>query len=97
MQTGNTMNREDMAENNPAALFADGLDDGIIGFGNQGCRRGVVIYDYDKCVQIFMKENSWSREDAIEWMEFNVVGTYVGESTPIFITALSKECSGDQR
>tara|TARA_R110000823_G_scaffold298072_1_gene418333 strand:- start:543 stop:803 length:261 start_codon:yes stop_codon:yes gene_type:complete len=83
------MNREDMAENNPDVLFADGLDDGIIGFGNQASRPGVVIYDYDKCVQIFMKENNWSHEDAIEWMDFNVVSAYVGESTPIFITARS--------
>ena len=83
------MNREDMAENNPDALFADGLDDGIIGFGNQATLAPVVIYDYDKCVQIFMKENDWSREEAIEWMEFNVVSAYVGESTPIFIMARS--------
>ena len=61
------------------ALIADGLDKAIIGY-----KEGKVVYDYDACVQVFMADNDWNFEDAIEWMEFNVVGAYVGPRTPLF-------------
>tara|TARA_R110002094_G_scaffold24477_1_gene36734 strand:- start:3 stop:281 length:279 start_codon:yes stop_codon:yes gene_type:complete len=70
---------------NPAALTADGLDAAIIGYGSQHGTDPVVIYDYDTCVEIFMKDNDWDYDGAIEWMEFNVVGSYVGTGTPIFM------------
>ena len=31
-----------------------------------------------------MNNNDWTEEEAIEWMDFNVVNSYVGEGTPIF-------------
>ena len=62
------------------ALIADGLDEAIIGYENEK-----VIYDYNKCVEVFMKDNEWDWETAVEWMEFNVVGAYVGPKTPLFI------------
>ena len=76
--------REEVAELNPKALAADGLDEAITGYGQQFPRQPVLIYDYDKCVEIFMKDGM-SEEDAIEWMEFNVVNAGMGEGTPIFM------------
>ena len=32
-----------------------------------------LVYDYDKCVEIFMEREGWEEEEAIEWMEYNVV------------------------
>ena len=40
-----------------------------------------MVYDFDKCVDIFMDINDWTEEEAIDWVEFNVVGAYVGEDT----------------
>ena len=67
-------------------LFADGFDDAIVGRGEQYSRTNAVVYDYNKCVKVLMDRDKLSYEDAIEWMEFNVVTTYVGEKTPIFLT-----------
>jgi len=64
-------------------LFADGFDEAIIGCST-GVRTGLLIYDYEKAVEILMDEGS-SEEDAIEHMEYNVVGGWVGEQTPIFV------------
>tara|TARA_R110001583_G_scaffold74729_2_gene206711 strand:- start:3350 stop:3676 length:327 start_codon:yes stop_codon:yes gene_type:complete len=69
---------------NPEALTADGLGQAIVGFGGQYPMQPVAVYDYDKCVEVFM-EQGMSEEEAIEWMEFNVVSAYLGEGTPIFI------------
>ena len=82
---------EELSALNPDALLVDGLNDAIIGFGHQFTNAPVAIYDYDKCIKIFMRDNDWDYEDAMEWMQFNVIGAYVGEGTPIFMTTFSEE------
>ena len=42
------------------------------------------MYDYEKCVKIFM-DQGMDHEEAIEWMEFNVVGAWMGEHTPVWL------------
>jgi hypothetical protein len=60
-------------------LIADGLDDAIIGIDENSMR---LIYSKSKCIQILMKD--MSEEDAIEYYEYNIVGAYMGEKTPIW-------------
>jgi hypothetical protein len=66
------------------ALLADGYDNAIVGYTEiDGNMR--VVYRYDLCVAILTIENQWSEDEAIEWMDFNVVSAYVGPNTPLFI------------
>jgi len=44
-----------------------------------------VCYDYEKCIKILMRRDKMDYETAAEYMEFNVVGAWVGESTPCFL------------
>jgi hypothetical protein len=62
-------------------LTADGFDDCIIGVNSEQTK---VIYSYAKCVDVLINRDGMSREEAVEWMEFNVVSAYVGEATPIW-------------
>ena len=66
-------------------LFADGFDDAILGIGRRATQPEVVAYDYEKCVLILMDRDEMTEEEAREYMEFNVVGAFVGDRTPIFI------------
>ena len=67
------------------AMFADGFDEAIIGVCEQ-FTRVFVLYDYEKCVNdVLMKRDGMSREDAVDFMDFNVIGSWVGESTPAFL------------
>ena len=68
----------------PNTLYADGFEDALIGLGWQRTKL-IAIYDYDKCVEILILREDMTHEEAIEWMEYNVVGSYVGEYTPIFM------------
>jgi hypothetical protein len=68
----------------PNTLYADGFEDALIGIGWQHTKL-IAIYDYDKCVEILILREDMTHEEAIEWMEYNVVGSYVGEYTPIFM------------
>ena len=48
-------------------------------------RPRLVIYDAEKCIQILVKSNRWSYEDAYEHLYFNVTDVWHGDDTPIFI------------
>ena len=65
-------------------LLANDFEDAFMGLGRQG-NNNLAVYDYEKCVLILMKKEDWTEEEAIEWMEYNVVGAWVGEQTPIFV------------
>lgn len=60
-------------------LKADGFDDAIIGVDESNMR---LIYSVKKCITILMKD--MSSEDAWEYFNFNVRGSYMGEKTPIW-------------
>ncbi len=61
-------------------------EDAIIGYDACGYR---VVYDYDKCLKVLMEaDDRLSYPEAHEFMEFNVVGAYVGDFTPIFVHSL---------
>jgi hypothetical protein len=66
------------------ALLADGFDDALLGIGRQFTLQ-IAVYDYEKCVAILMERDGMSDEDAREFMEFNVVGAFVGQQAPIFL------------
>lgn len=58
-------------------LLADGLEDAFIGV-SCGFGPNKAIYDWEKCVKIFTERDGMSYEEAVEWMDFNVTGAYVG-------------------
>jgi hypothetical protein len=63
-------------------LFADGFDKAIIGVAHIHNKR-IVAYNTKKCIKILMKD--MTHEEAVEYFDFNVVGSYMGEYTPTFI------------
>ena len=64
-------------------LKADGFDDAILGLGRRCSQPDLLVYVVDKCVDILM-EDGMTQEEAMEYFEFNVVGAWMGEGTPIF-------------
>ncbi len=76
--------RELLAEENPQALTADGFDDALVGIGRRCSQPALAVYDYEKCVAVLVGQGM-TEEDAVEHMEFNVVGSWVGENTPLFL------------
>jgi hypothetical protein len=67
-------------------LKVDDFDDCVVGITATTPRR--LIYDYDKMIYTLTSEIS--RIDAIEHLEYNVLGAYVGEHTPIYLTGLDE-------
>ena len=79
--------REWLDELGDEFLIADGFDDAIIGVTHyQPTRPSLVVYDAEKCVEILMRRDRMSREDAWEFFDYNVVGGWHGENTPVFMS-----------
>ena len=68
-------------------IFVDGYDSAILGLDTEYKR---VIYSKEKMIDILVEEGM-TDVDAVEWLEYNVWDTYVGEETPIFLHELTKE------
>tara|TARA_R100000951_G_scaffold106254_1_gene100703 strand:+ start:543 stop:788 length:246 start_codon:yes stop_codon:yes gene_type:complete len=64
-------------------LFADGLDEAIVGFNAMSWQ---VVYCIDKCIEVLSRD--MTPDDAIEYLEYNTFNAYVGEKTPIWIDTL---------
>ena len=77
-----------ICEYNEDSLLADGFDEAIIGMVDGFNREPVVLYDKDKCIDILAKD--MSREEAVEYFDFNVIGAYMGENTPKFAMLFNK-------
>lgn len=76
----------DMLEENPDALLADGFEAAFIGISRRCGQLPLAVYDYPKGVEVLVQRDGMTEEEAVEWMEFNVVGAWVGEHTPIWLT-----------
>jgi len=77
-----------VAEYNPDALFADGWDACLVGVVERFGMCPVALYDKDLIVDKLMRRDKLSLEEAEEYFVFNIVGAYVGENTPAFMTGL---------
>ena len=73
-----------ITQHNDEALFADGFEDALIGVGVI-FNRSLATYDMRKCIDILMKRDGMTEEEAVEYFDFNVTGSYVGENTPVFV------------
>jgi hypothetical protein len=67
-----------------SALFADGFDDAILGLTEveEGWR---VCYDIGRILEILVAEHGMDVDEAVEYYDFNIEGSYVGPLTPLFI------------
>lgn len=64
-------------------LLADGLESAFMGIGRQ-FSHPVAIYSYKKTLKC-LKGMGMTREEAIEYFDFNIAGSFVGDQTPVFL------------
>ena len=66
-------------------VFYDEFDAAFVGFGWQFNVGPVAVYNQDLVMDI-LKARGMDEEGALEYFNFNIIGAYVGERTPIFLT-----------
>tara|TARA_R100001510_G_scaffold53521_1_gene55193 strand:- start:560 stop:826 length:267 start_codon:yes stop_codon:yes gene_type:complete len=88
------MTREEMMEilAEEECLTADGFDKALVGCTYEA--DVVAVYDVDLMVTVLMEEGlDWM--DAMEYLEYNVFGAYVGEKTPKYMRFVKEEVHDD--
>ena len=81
------MNRKDIkdlyGDDEPEILFADGYDKAIAGVIWDG-ERTRVVYTTEIILAILM-EDGMTYDEASEFFDFNVAGSYMGVYTPLYL------------
>lgn len=77
--------RECMEAGYDELMFADGFDDCILGICERMGQDPIVAYDYEKILDRLMAQGM-DYMDAVEHFNFNIIGAWVGDLTPCFIT-----------
>jgi len=89
--------RERIIELNPEALFMDGIDgdkfafdDAIVGIASRCAMSHIIVYSESKVLDILMNKYDMTDLEAIEWYDYNMMGSYVGEGTPLFLNDIEE-------
>ena len=79
------MIREELSEEYGELLFMSEVefDEAILGVAERIGMESVVAYDTDKIIEILSRD--MPEDDALEYFEYNILGAYVGDRTPVYI------------
>ncbi len=73
--------KSSIAEANELAMLVDGHDNALAGWSTDG----KAIYRVYDIVATLMERDGMTYEEAMEYFDFNILGAYVGEYTPIYM------------
>ena len=65
-------------------LIAAGFSEAFIGI-SETIGGTVAVYSTDKIINILMKRYQMPYDDALAYLELNIISRYIGERTPIFL------------
>ena len=66
-------------------ITADGLDKAILGTVSSFGRSETVLYSVKKILEIMMERDGMTEEEALEFFEYNILGSYNGQGMPSFM------------
>ena len=64
---------------------ADGFDEAIIGSITSYGRGETVLYSTQKILEVLMDRDGMTEEDALEFFNYNIIGSYNGNGMPAFL------------
>jgi hypothetical protein len=84
--------KELLAEVNEEMIFFDGYEAALIGYVERFGMEPIALYDRNKCIEILMKRDGMTCEEAEEFFSFNTIGAWHGDNTPAFAVLLPRAC-----
>jgi hypothetical protein len=76
---------EILKEESPEALLADGFEGAFAGICRRFGQPPLAAYDLDKVLETLTLRDGLSEEEAVEHFDYNIIGAWVGEHTPVFV------------
>ena len=74
----------------------DGFDSAVIGVGERNNTDSMIVYDYNKMVNVLMTRDGMTYKEAEEYIDFNIVGSWIGDTTPIIVNKQSMRQIGEE-
>jgi hypothetical protein len=80
------MTRDEIAEYDEYLMLLEPeyFDKAIVGVIS-GMNINTVCYDKSKVIEILMTEDGMTEDEAHEYFDFNIMGAWVGEHTPVYL------------
>jgi hypothetical protein len=79
---------------NKDLLKLDGFDEAIIGVcmtWNNETLVERIVYDGNKIIELLKSDGEMDEEEAQDYLDFNIIGAYMGEATPIVMWPTNAE------
>ena len=77
--------------------FADGLDAAFVGVARRCGQPDLAVYSIPLAIRVLVQRDGMSEEEAREYLEFNSIGAWVGEETPIWLEVIQMSDLLDER
>ena len=85
-----------MSKEDKTMLF-DGFEKAFLGILRRcGQSIPIAIYDYGRCMDILMERDGMEEDEAVEWIEHNSIGAWVGDGTPAMLFRCSMKELGEE-
>lgn len=75
----------ELTDDNPDAVVLIGYNKAIIGIADRINLKPVLIYSIDKIIEILIDGGIENYDEAMEFYEYNIYRTFIGEDSPIFL------------
>lgn len=77
--------QEALEELGETTLLMDGFDEAFIGWSRRINEPLLAVYSYDGLIKVCVERDGMDYEEAVEYVDYNVAGAWVGEQTPIIV------------
>ena len=70
-------------------LTADDLDAAFLGIGRRCSQPYLAVYSIDRAIALLMDRDGMTHDVAREYLEFNSIGAWVGDLTPVWVEEMT--------
>jgi hypothetical protein len=79
------MKNEDVAEWNEEALLMEEFEGALLGVVQRCGTPALATYSYKGIIKILMDRDKMDYSDAMEYIDYNILGAFMGENTPMIL------------
>ena len=69
-------------------VLMDGFDEALIGLSQRINEPLLAVYSWEKMIDVCVVRDGMSHEEALEYIEYNCIGAWIGGQTPIIVMPL---------
>lgn len=75
-------------------MLMDGFEEAFIGFSRRCGQPILATYSWTKMTEILMQRDGMDPDEALEYIEYNCTGAWMGELTPAIVYEVEEDSYG---